>query len=57
MKLLLAKKTNFVGTKALCSAIKLIINALKVTKTRNLIKEQIPTLLYEIALPMMLITE
>jgi hypothetical protein len=53
----MAKRDSFVGTKTLCCAVKYVQIALKHKKTRNLIKDHIQTILYEITLPMMLLTE
>lgn len=53
----LTKKTNFVGTKTLASALKLLTISFKTQRTRQLIQENIPTLLYDVCLPLMLITQ
>ena len=57
LKLVLSKRTTFVGTKTLCSSLKFVQIALKHKKTRQLISSHIQTILYEITLPMMLLTQ
>lgn len=57
LKILLSKKTNFVGAKTLCSSIKLIQIALKCKKTRIPIMDHLTAILYEVSLPMMLISQ
>jgi hypothetical protein len=57
LSIVLAKKTNFVGTKTLSSGLKLVTIALKTQRTRQMIQEKIGTLLYDVCLPLMLITE
>ena len=56
MKIILSKKTNFVGTKTLCGALKVIQIALKCRRTRVVIQNHITTILYELSLPILLIT-
>lgn len=56
MKIILSKKTNFVGTKTLCGALKVIQIALKCKRTRVVIQNHITTILYELSLPILLIT-
>lgn len=53
--IILKKRTNFVGTKTLCSALKTVQIAIKYNKTRRLIQDHINVILYEISLPLMLI--
>jgi hypothetical protein len=57
LKLVLSKRNCFVGTKTLCSSLKFVQIALKHKKTRVLIKDHIQTILYEITLPMMLLSQ
>src|SRR5690349_9557823 len=57
LNIALAKKTNFVGTKTLSAALKLLTIALKTQRTRRMIQDKISTLLYDVCLPLMLITE
>eukprot|EP00347_Sterkiella_histriomuscorum_P021385 403334157 len=57
LKVILDKRTKFVGTKTFCSALKSVQVAIKQKKTRDLIQEHISTILYDISLPQMLINE
>lgn len=57
LNIVLAKKTNFVGTKTLSSALKLVTISLKTQRTRLMIQDKIGTLLYDVCLPLMLITQ
>lgn len=57
LKILQQKKTNFVGTKSLCSALKLVSIMLKCKKTRHAIQGHIQSILYEVSLPLMLLTQ
>lgn len=57
LKLVISKRNMFVGTKTLCSAMKFVHTALKHKNTRVLIKDHIQTILYDITLPMMLLSE
>jgi len=53
---MLAKRTKFVGTKTLCSVLKTVQIGLKLKPTRNLIQDHINVIMYEISLPLMLLT-
>ncbi len=53
--IIMKKRTNFVGTKTLCAALKTVQIAIKFNKTRRLIQDHINVILYEISLPLMLI--
>jgi hypothetical protein len=57
LSIIFAKKTKFVGTKTLCAALKFLVIALKNRVTRPLIREHIHSILYDITLPVLLITE
>ena len=57
LKIILAKRTSFVGTKTLCAALKAVQIALKFQATRKLIREHINAILYEISLPLMLLSQ
>lgn len=57
LAIILAKRTNFVGTKTLCGALKTVQIGLKFRPTRQLIQDHINAIMYEISLPLMLITQ
>ena len=57
LNIILKKRTNFVGTKTLCSALKTVQIGLKFKSTRVLIQDHINVIMYEISLPMMLLTQ
>lgn len=56
LQLLFKRKTEFVGTKTVSFAIKFINYAMKVERTMNNLKPFINNILYEIAIPIMLVT-
>jgi hypothetical protein len=57
LKIILDKRTKFVGTKTFCSALKTVQVGIKYSKTRKFLQEHINTILFDISLPLMLITE
>ena len=57
LKILLARKTQFVGTKTLNSALRFVATALGKAKVRRMCQEHIQTILYELTLPLMLVTQ
>lgn len=57
LNIALAKKTNFVGTRTLSSALKLLTISLKTQRTRQMLQDKISILLYDVCLPLMLITQ
>ena len=57
LNIIFAKRTQFVGTKTLCAALKTVQIGLKFQPTRKLIQEHINVIMYEISLPMMLISQ
>lgn len=57
LSIVMQKKTNYVGTKTLSSALKLITISLKTQRTRTLLQDKIPQLLYDVCLPLMLLTQ
>ena len=57
LKVLLARKTQFVGTKTLNSALHFVATALGKAKMRRLCQEHISTILFELTLPLLLITQ
>lgn len=57
LKILLARKTQFVGTKTLNTALRFVATALGKARTRKLCQEHIQTILYELTLPLLLISQ
>jgi len=57
LKILLSRKTQFVGTKTLNSALRFVATALGKAKMRRLCQEHVQTILYELTLPLLLITQ
>jgi hypothetical protein len=57
LNVVFARKSRFVGTKAICASLKLLCSAIKVQRTRNLMQDKIPYILNEICIPMMLLSE
>lgn len=57
LKIILAKRTNFVGTKTLCSALKTVQIGIKYQMTRRQIQEHINAILFEVSLPLMLMSQ
>jgi len=57
LQLILDKRSKFVGTKALCAALKTVHVGIKYAKTRKYLQEHINSILFELSLPLMLITE
>ena len=57
LAIIFAKRSQFVGTKTLCAALKTVQVGLKFGPTRKMINEHINVILYEISLPLMLITQ
>ena len=55
--ILLRKKEQFVGTKALNSALRFVASAIKNAKMRKLCAPHIQTILFDLTLPLMLISE
>lgn len=56
LNVILAKRTNFVGTKTFCSALKVVQIAIKSKKTRSMIQQHIQTILFDISLPQLMLT-
>ena len=57
LNVLLRKKDQFVGTKTLNSALRFVATGIKNAKMRKLCSPHIQTILFELTLPMMLISE
>lgn len=57
LNIILKKRTNFVGTKTLCAALKTVQIGLKYKPTRMMIQDHINVILYEISLPLMLLNQ
>ena len=57
LNILLRKKTQFVGTKTLNSALRFVASAIKHAKMRKLCVQHIETILFELTLPLMLISQ
>jgi len=56
LAIILQKRQAFVGTKTLCGALKTVQIGLKYSQTRKMIEEHINVILFEISLPLMLVT-
>ena len=56
LKVLLARKDQFVGTKTLNSSLRFVQIALGKAKMRKLCQQHIQTILYELTLPLLLIS-
>jgi len=57
LSILMRKKEQFVGTKTLNSALRFVASAIKHAKMRKLCSPHIQTILFELTLPLMLISE
>jgi hypothetical protein len=57
LQLLLSRKTNFVGSKALSFAIKFISNSTKQAQTMEKLKPYVENILFDTVIPIMFITE
>jgi hypothetical protein len=57
LQIILDRRTKFVGTKTFCAALKTVQVGIKSTKTRKHLQAHINTILFDISLPLMLITE
>jgi len=57
LNILLRKKEQFVGTKCLNSALRFVASGIKNVKMRKLCAPHIQTILFELTLPLMLISE
>ena len=57
LNILIKKKDQFVGTKTLNSALRFVATAIKNAKMRKLCTPHIQTILFELTLPLMLISE
>jgi len=57
LKTLLSRKTQFVGTKTLNSALRFVATALNKAKMRKLCQGHIQTILFELTLPLLLLSE
>ena len=55
--IILHKRQAFVGTKTLCGALKTVQIGLKYNVTRKMIEQHINVILFEISLPLMLISQ
>ena len=55
--MLLSRKTQFVGTKTLNCALVFVTNSLNKAKMRKLCQEHVHTILFELTLPLLLISE
>ena len=55
--MLLARKSQFVGTKTLNSALRFVATALGKAKMRRLCAEHVHTILFELTLPLLLISQ
>ena len=57
LRIIMDKRAKFVGTKTLCAALKTVQVGIKYAKTRKFLQEHINTILFELSLPLMLISE
>lgn len=57
LKVLLSRKAQFVGNKTLNSSLRFVATALGKAKMRKLCQQHIQTILFELTLPLMLITQ
>lgn len=57
LKVLLARKAQFVGTKTLNCALRFVATSLNKAKMRKLCQEHVQTILFELTLPLLLITQ
>lgn len=57
LKVIFSRKTQFVGTKTLCLALKYAHLAFKNKRTRAMMHQHVTGILYEVSLPLLLITE
>lgn len=57
LNIILSKRTQFVGTKTLCSALKTVQIAIKHSLTRKMINEHINAIMFDVSLPLMLMTQ
>ena len=55
--IILHKRQAFVGTKTLCGALRTVQIGMKYNVTRKMIEQHINVILYEISLPLMLISQ
>lgn len=55
LKVLLARKAQFVGTKTLNCALRFVATSLNKAKMRKLCAEHIQTILFELTLPLLLV--
>ena len=55
--MLLSRKTQFVGTKTLNASLRFVATALNKAKMRRLCQEHVQTILFELTLPLLLITQ
>ena len=57
LKVLLSRKTQFVGTKTLNCALRFVATSLNKAKMRKLCQEHLQTILFELTLPLLLISQ
>jgi hypothetical protein len=57
LNIIFAKRSQFVGTKTLCAALKTVQIGLKFQQTRRMINDHINVIMYEISLPLMLLSQ
>jgi hypothetical protein len=57
LNIILAKRQQFVGTKTLCMSLKSVQIGIKFQMTRRMIQEHINVIMYEISLPLMLLSQ
>lgn len=57
LNIILAKRQQFVGTKTLCMSLKSVQIGIKFQITRRMIQEHINVIMYEISLPLMLLSQ
>lgn len=57
LNILLSKKEQFVGTKSLNSALRFVSMAIKTNKMRKMCQPHIQTILYDLTLPLLLVSQ
>jgi hypothetical protein len=57
LKIILSKRTHYVGNKTLCAALKTVQIGIKYQHTRKMIAEHITAIMYDVSLPLMLLTQ
>lgn len=57
LKILISRKEQFVGTKTLNSSLRFVASSFKTTKMRKMCMPHIQTILYELTLPLLMMTQ